>query len=128
MSTILKIDIDTKPFNRKLFDKKLICLGKELQATKLEIALRSTHKGTHIIVIMWGANLSAELTTAAQLFLGSDPYRELYNIGRLYRQEFENWNVLFCSKWKNNKLISHEKNFRDYEIKINEGKHDEQKI
>lgn len=117
MNQILKIDIDTKPFKRRAFDHDVVMLAKELGVKKTTITLKSTRKGTHALVELHDIILYPELVVACQLYLGSDRERELFNIGRIDRGELESWNVLFSSKWKNNKRISKETNVRTYEIK-----------
>lgn len=117
LQTILKIDIDTKPFKRRAFDHDVVMLAKELGVKTSTIALKSTRKGTHAVVILHDIKLKDELIVASQLYLGSDKARELFNIGRIERGETDSWNVLFSSKWKNNQRISKETNVRRYIIK-----------
>lgn len=119
MTAILKVDIDTKPFKRKAFDQRVIMLCKELGASYAIVQLAATRKGTHARVHV-DADLKPAEVVAAQLYLGSDPARELFNLGRIYRKELDDWNVLFIAKWKGDKKISEEKSLRDYTIKIGE--------
>lgn len=113
--TILKIDIDKKPFNRTAFNKKILALASELNETFVVVQLDATKRGTHA-KIKFETELSNELIVACQLYLGSDPARELFNIGRLHRGEKEGWNVLFKCKWKQGKKISQETKPRIYNL------------
>lgn len=119
--TILKVDIDKKPFNRREFNNKLFSLGKELNQKQILVKLSSTKRGTHIEALI-DSELSDEIIVACQLYLGSDPARELFNIGRLYRGEKQGWNVLFKVKWQKGKEISRETNPRIYYLIIDNTK------
>lgn len=116
--SIIKVDIDKKPFNRRSFDHKVMMLAKELEAKDAIVHLWSTKRGTHAIIHIGRIVFKPEIIVACQLFLGSDPARELFNIGRIHRREFLGWNVLFKAKWKKGKLVGKEYNHRSYIIKI----------
>lgn len=118
-NAILKIDHDARPFPRRDFDRRVMLLAKELGAKRADIALAKTARGTHAYIYLDGVELTDAEIVAAQLYLGSDRHRELFNLGRVHRQE-RGWNVLFNRKWRGEHLVGAETQRRAYTINIQE--------
>ena len=121
-ATILKVDIDHKPLNRRAFDHRVVMLAKTLGAPWARVTIHATRKGSHATITLLQTRLAPGEIIASQLYLGSDPARELFNLGRVTHGETKGWNVLFCAKWKHGAQISKENRPRSYSLQIGGGK------
>lgn len=112
---MLKIDIDKKELSCE-FDNKLKTLLRLWGMNKAHVTIKGTYKGYHIYVLL-PESLSDKDIIIAQLVLGSDVWRELFNYERVLLNE-EDWNILFKEKRKNNKIVSRETEYKMYEVVI----------
>jgi hypothetical protein len=92
-------------FDRRVIhpEQRVFKLSRLIRVNPKWIELRRTARGWHM-TIEWDCALSPVAQVAIQAILGSDPYREAFNLGRIrgsaingYMQN-DRWNLLFKEK------------------------------
>lgn len=121
----LKIDWDGRPMTRAEFDNRLRTILRMLKLEEARVTEYSTRHGKHIYVDL-DASLEAPAENALlvllfQFALGSDGWRELFNIERVLQgMPIEEANVLFSSKWRNKEKVSEEKFITERIVSVSE--------
>jgi len=94
--SIVKVDIDVpvEEFNVEDFIKRASFISDILGVDLGPIAVLESQGGNVHIVARAPEVLPSWVIVAIQFALGSDWYREVYNVRRLMRGQ-ENWNILF---------------------------------
>ena len=120
---MIKIDIDGKDSMTKTErDNRIKSLLRISGLAKAKVHVYRTKRGKHLYISLWNEkgyarDLSTEHSIIAQLILGSDPKRELFNLERTYKAPWlDRWNVLFQVKYKNGKVVSQERFVKIYEV------------
>ncbi len=80
--------------------RRVWAVARMLKIKPLVIEWRRTRKGWHML-ITWDAVFTPAETVALQAILGSDAFREAYNLARVRSgNKSDRWNLLFREKIK----------------------------
>lgn len=119
MNSTLKIDHDNDHITDDDFISRLKAILPLYGVRSCEIRAFATVRGRHIYVDLDRKIPDLEIVLL-QTLLGSDPYREIFNLERVRENQIKDWNVLFCAKFKNGIKVSGETPLYVAEIKLTE--------
>jgi hypothetical protein len=98
----LMLDFDTPEVPTRALERRMLLLQRIMAWRIAGYAVYRTRRGWHVTIhVARPARIDARLVVGAQLYLGSDPIRELFNMHRVAQWRHLNaywrarWNVLY---------------------------------
>lgn len=117
-SAPIKVDYDFDKTKPKAKDVKAVAAFlKKHSMTASLVRAYTTRRGLHLRVWVDPDMLTDAQILSVQERLGDDPMRCVFNAARVERGEIA-WNVLFCRKARNGKIISQEEYSREWTAKF----------